>query len=408
MKPPVFFLNKIESLRLRANALTELRRDISLPPERDLKPEQWEALESQLNSTANQLTTKLKSYADQFMSDQNRPDVRVRLVQALGELEMDITQSFTFYDTYMDVLTQRLSQPIGSLLKGCDAIALDGTRRGFLADITIPPVVYCDRGFGASTCREGVPLLANTPNPMQFIAVPYSRLVEKYNLISVYHEVGHQTLMKLNMVPLLRRLFDEQLGKAGAPAFVRALFANWVRELGPDFWAFCLTGMAQTCSLRDVLFLSHEQATYLTTRLTHPPGYLRFLVSVAWCRHIWGRGDWDEWEQNWKQNYPLTRLPARMQEAYQTLERFLPVVARIFCETRFTKFDHKPISGLFSLEDLSPTVLKRLANEAAIRTTSFRQQPIGVQLAVFRLMRESRQTSLRTLDTAMTEWLTNL
>ena len=157
-------------------------------------------------------------------------------------MELEITQAFVFYDTYMDLLTQRLSQPVGEMLRGCDAIAHDGLKRGFLAEITLPPIVFCERGYGASTLRENINIIPNVPNPVQFIAIPYSRLVEKYNLISIYHEVGHQAIAKLHLAPLFEKVFAEQLTKTGASNLVRSLFINWSKELGPDFWAFCLTG----------------------------------------------------------------------------------------------------------------------------------------------------------------------
>jgi len=408
MQSPVFFLNKIESLRMRTRAITRLRQQVGLPSTLDLKPEQWEALESQLTSLSNKLMQKLKSYSDNLLSDIKSDTINRQLVDVLGNLELELTRGYIFYDTYMDMLTQRLSIPIGSLLKGCDAIAMDGTQRGFLQEITVPPIVYCDRGFGASTCREGVHVLQNTPNPMQFIAVPYSRLVEKYNLISIYHEVGHQTLIKLNLFKLIQQVFIEQLTRAGASALIKTLFSNWVKELAPDFWAFCLTGMAQTCSLRDILFLNQEQATYISVSQPHPPGYIRFLVSVHWCRHLWGKGDWDEWERDWKEKYPLANLDEQTQEVMRTVEGFLPLAARIFCDTRYKKFDNKPISSLFTMEKLLPAQLKNMANETVINTEVFKKQPVGVQLAVFRLMRENRKFKQEYIDQAMTAWLTAL
>jgi len=401
-------LNKIESLRVRAKALTNLREEVGLPAERDLKKEQWEALESQLMSVSNGLLQRLRTYTDRFLADRENPKVKRQLVEFLGRLELEITQSFDFYDTYMDLLTQRLSKPVGEMLRGCDAIAFDGFRRGFLADITTPPIVYCERGFGASTLRENINILPNVPNPMQFIAIPYSRLLEKYNLISIYHEVGHQALVKLNFVKLFEKVFDEQLAKAGATDLLRTLFINWSKELSPDFWAFCLTGMGQTSSLRDILFLPQKHITAINTAQQHPPAYIRFLVSVHWCRHLWGKGDWDDWEAEWKKLYPVQNLDKITRDVILKVERFLPLVAKIYCDTRYKKLDRKPLSSLFSLENLAPAALKASANEKAVETAEFKKKPIGFQLAVFRLMREDRQFKQSYLDKKMREWLTTI
>ena len=188
------FLLKIESLRMRAKLLTGLRKMLSLRPHQDIRPEQWEVLETQLATVSNKIRQHLRIYADRYLSESGDSKMRETLINRLGEVEIELTNAYGFFDTYMDILTQRLSDDIGPLLKGCDAIAADAMHRGFLEDITIPPIVYCERGFGASTLREGVNIQREVPNPIPFIAIPYARLNEKYNLISINHEVGHQAL----------------------------------------------------------------------------------------------------------------------------------------------------------------------------------------------------------------------
>lgn len=408
MSAPSFFLLKIESLRTRARLLPKLRQTLALPPERDIRQEQWEVLENQLASVANRILHQLRMYTDQHLSDRNEPKTRLALIERLGEIELELSQAYNFYDTFMDLLTQRLSEPIGSLLRGCDTIAEDGLRRGFLADITVPPLVFCDRGFGASTLREGVNLQRNVPNPIPFIAIPYARIAEKYNLISIYHEVGHQTLTKLNLVPLLQQVFEESAGKAGANDLLRSLFANWSKELGPDFWAFCLTGMAQTCSIRDVLVLPGPMMFQISAYQQHPPAYLRFLASVEWCRQLWGKGDWDTWEAEWTDLYPLKNLDANTREAVEAARRLLPAMARAMLNTRYRKLDNKPLSSLFTLDDLEPGRLKSLASAEAVTSAGFRQKPLGVQLAAFRLLREKRSMKQPEIDQIMSQWLKNL
>jgi hypothetical protein len=405
MRSQHFFLNKIESLQLRAKALQNLRGELALPAERDLRKEQWDALENQLSGVSNGLQKKLRAYTDRFLSESGSKQARQQFVELLGGLEMEVSQSYTFYDTYMDLLTQRLSQPIGQLLKGCDAIANDGLQRGFLADITLPPLVFCDRGFGAFTCREGVSLLPGVPNPIQFIAVPYARLIEKYNLISIYHEVGHQTLVKLNLVTLMQQVTANEMLKAGAGSTLSHFFANWMKELGPDFWAFCLTGMAQTCSLRDILFMPPAQAMGMHPSQQHPPPYLRLLISVAWCRHLWGKGSWDDWEQAWKEKYPLSQADSISRQLITQAEKFFPLLSRIFFDTKYQKLQNKPLTSLFSLADVAPDRLTALATLEATGQEAFAKKPLGVQLAAFRLIKENRQIKTAELDAAMQQWL---
>jgi hypothetical protein len=401
-------LLKIESLRGRANALTGLRKMLAFKPHQDILPEQWEVLETQLAVVANKILQNLRIYADKYFSERDEPTVRQTLINRLGEIELELTNAYSFFDTYMDILTQRLSNDIGPMLKGCDAIAADALKRGFLADITVPPLVYCERGYGASTLRQGVHIQRGVPNPIPFIAIPYARMNEKYNLMSINHEVGHQALAKLNMVNLVQRAVKQCLSKAGASPLIQGLFANWSRELVPDFWGFCLSGMAQTASVRDVLILPTPMMFSVSLGQPHPPSYLRFLMSVAWCRQLWGKGDWDDWETEWLLLYPLDTLDEPTRAIIEEAQKWIPTVSKILIKTKFKKLGNQPLTSLFDLTIIAPNVLKKYANSAGILSEEFKQLPIGVQLGVFRLLREKRQMKLADINALMDGWLKGL
>lgn len=401
-------LLKIDSLHTRAGLLVNLRKMIALQPSQDISEAQWQILEAQLATVATKIRQQLRIYTDKYFSERNDPVIRQTLINRLGELEIELTNAYNFYDTFMDILTQRLSNDIGLMLKGCDAIAEHALQRGSLADITITPLVYCDRGFGASTLREGVSLTRNTPNPIPFIAIPYSRISEKYNLISIFHEVGHQALVKLNMVSLWQQVFREGLIKAGASPVIANLYANWSKEIVPDFWAFCLSGMAQTCSIRDILVLPSSMMFNVSTIQPHPPSYLRFLISIDWCRQLWGKGDWDAWEDEWVQLYPLEGLDETTQQIIKEARQYIPIVGNTLLRTRFKKLDNKPLTTLFDLNNLSPSLLKKMATIEGVNAPEFNKQPIGIQLAVFRLMREKRTIKQADIDKWMDKWLKQL
>lgn len=410
LKSPVSstYLSKIESLHTRTRLLTGLRRMVGLQAHQDISAAQWAVLETQLAAVANKINGQLRIYTDHYLSEQHNLKTRQALMNRLGELEMELTSAYSFYDTYMDILTQRLSDDVGQLLRGCDKIAANALQRSFLAETTVAPLVYCDRGFGASTLREGVNVSKNIPNPIPFIAIPYSRINEKYNLISINHEVGHQALIKLNMVTLWQKVFKEALKKADASPLIQDLYANWSREIVPDFWAFCLSGMAQTCSIRDVLMLPTPMMFHISTLQPHPPSYLRFLVSVECCRQLWGKGDWDDWALEWLSLYTLDEVDESTGQLITEAQKYLPVVAKALLGTKFKKLNNKPLSSLFDLTVLNPQTLKKLADTEGGNSDTFKTLPIGGQLAVFRLMREKRQIRQADIDKRMTVWLKNL
>lgn len=401
-------IQKIESLRFRAKLLTGLRKMVDLKPHQDISTEQWEALETQLATVSNKIQQQIRIYADRYMSERIDPKMRQTLVNRLGELEMELTEAYSFFDTFMDILTQRLSDNIGPLLRGCDAIAADALKRSFLADITVAPLVYCERGFGASTLRQGVNIQKGMPNPIPFIAIPYARLSEKYNLMSINHEVGHQTLVKLNMVGLWQTVFRKGLAKAGASPLMQNLYANWSRELVPDFWGFCLSGMAQTASIRDVLILPKAMMFSISTSQPHPPSYLRFLVSVEWCRQLWGQGDWDIWAKEWQSFYALEDLDEPTRAIIEEAQKWLPTVSRLLMTTKFKKLGNKPLTSLFDMSKLEPKTMKKYAHTEGVRSAEFEQLPIGVQLGIFRLMREKREIKQADMDRLMSAWLVGL
>jgi hypothetical protein len=402
------FLLKIESLRLRAQLLAKLRPMVGLKPHQDIKPAQWQVLESQLTAVSNRLLNSLRARTDKYLPEAHRPEVARVLIDGLGSLEVDLSNAYTFYDTFMDILTQRLSDDVGPLLLGCDAIAADAMNREFIGQTTVPPLVYCDRGFGAATVREGVFLQKNVPNPVPIISIPYARISEKYNLISIQHEVGHQALVKLNLVEQLRSLLREALRRAGAPELIQELFARWSSEIGPDFWAFCLSGMAQTSSIRDVLILPQSLMFNISGLHPHPPAYLRFLLSVEWCRQVWGTGDWDGWATEWQALYSPDQLDEPTRATILAAQRYLPVVAQALLKTRFRKLRGLPLASLFDIESLRPDKLHRLVQGLQQGLGVKSRQPPGVQLAVFRLARENRVLPTTQIDALMHEWLRNL
>lgn len=400
------FLLKIESIRIRAKLLGKLRQMVALKPQQDIRPEQWEVLESQLATVSTRILNSLRARTDKYLSEVYKPEIAKTFIDGLGSLEIDLANAYTFYDTFMDILTQRLSDDIGPMLLGCDAIAADAMNRKFIGQVTVPPLVYCDRGFGAATIREGVSIQKNVPNPVPLISIPYARINEKYNLVSIQHEVGHQALVKLNMVELLRQLFRESLQRAGAPQLIQHLFAQWSSEICPDFWAFCLSGMGQTSSIRDVLIL--PQSLMFSISGVHPPSYLRFLISTEWCRQVWGAGEWDEWEKEWKTLYSPDQVDEATRLTIEQAEKYIPVVAKALLKTKFRKLDNQPISSLFNLNALQPAKLIKLANALRNGLPAIDGQPVGVQLAVFRMARDNQNIKTPVIDALMHEWLKNL
>jgi hypothetical protein len=402
------FQRRFASLRLRIESLSLLRKTVSLPAEHDIRERQWLVIESELKAVEIRLSRRLKRVTKEYLPQLNRPEAAGILNSLFGEIELEMARTYTVFDTYVDVLTQRNTPELGGLLAGCDVLALDAIRKNHPAlQIVEPPLVYCDRGFGASTLREGVKLPGRGYNPTPLIQIPYSRLKEKCNLTSIFHEAGHEAMVRLKLREALPKALSVALKKANAPTTLQDLFALWCSEIGPDFWTFGSCGMAEAATIREILALPPNHVFRIIWGDPHPPPYLRALIGFDWCRQMWGKGWWDAWEQEWLELYPLKQAPIEVRELLEKARKYVPIVGRVLLQTKFRTLNGKTLPDLFNLPALAPAELKRIWQNAAQGKLNLKGLSPATQLAVFRFFKETG-TPEEKLDKTMTEWLVRL
>jgi hypothetical protein len=400
---------RIEAQRIRIEALSSLRKVVSLPAQYDISKRQWRILETELTTVEAQLLRRLKRGARIYLSRPGNTAAARAMHSLLGDLELEMTKSFTFFDTFMDILTQRHTPELGRLLAGCDALALDSIRKPHPAlSIVEQPIVGCDRGFGAKTFREYVRFPGGSLNPMPLVQIPYSRLKEKYNLTSILHEVGHEAMVRCGLKSAIANVFRSALGRAGAPAAIRDLYALWSSEIGPDFWSFCGSGLAHAGAIKEILALPATHAFRVSWNDPHPPPFLRALLAFDWCRQVWGGGIWDRWEREWRDLYPIDSAPPATRKLIAELGLYVPAVSAILLRTRFRSLKRKRIADLFNLEVLTPSEVYRRAGGPDAGSVDLRGMPHSAHLAVFRVIKERSNLTEEALDTLMTKWLIKL
>ena len=399
---------KIDAQRLRIEALSSLRELVSLPPQFDISKRQWRIIEAELKAVESRLLRRLKRGAAVYLAQPSDLTAARAMNSLLGEIELEMTKSFTFFDTFMDILTQRHTPELGRLLAGCDALALDSIRKPHAAlSVVEPPIVGCDRGFGAKTFREFVRFPGGSHNPMPLVQIPYSRLKEKYNLTSVLHEIGHEAMVRCGLRRTLPQALKKGLRRVGAPAAIGDLYALWSSEIGPDLWAFCGSGLAQAGGIKEILALPPAQVFRISWNDPHPPPYLRALMCFDWCRQVWGGGIWDRWEREWREMYPLESAPPSMRPLIQRVEQFVPAVSSILLQTSFRSLNGKRIADFFDMSMLAPSELKRRMGSPR-GNIDLRGIPSSSHLAVFRLVKERGDLNEENLDAVMTQWLIKL
>jgi len=398
------------SVANKVRLLSSLRESVGLRAEYDISENQWSAIVSPLNAIEAKLRNTLKREGGKLLGNIHDANSRKELTRLLGRIELTLSKYFTYFDTFVDLLSQRHLPEMGLLLGGCDVLAWDSLKKDHPAlSIVEEPLVSFNRGFGASILREGVRLPDGTPNPLATIQIPYTKLRDKYNLTSVVHETGHLAIVQLDLVQALPDAIREALSAAGASKRLRELYGLWCKEIGPDFWGFCNCGAAQASSVMEILNLPASRVFRVSSGDPHPPPYLRVLLACEWCRQQWGRGDWDDWEKEWIHTYPLEEAPDKYRAILISGLKFRPVVSRTLFHTRFRLLGNRTIPSLFNIESVSPSRLNRIIEAAEKNGILDLSQlsPCG-QLALFRMLRNKSKISEESLDRLMTTWLIRL
>lgn len=398
------------SVTNKVKLLPTLRKSVALHADYDISESQWSAIEAPLLAITAKLHFRLKKEGSKYLKHIHQTESQRELTRMLGGTELELSKSFEYFDTFIDLLSQRHLPEMGLLLGGCDVLAWDALKKDHPALAIIEkPLVSFNRGFGASILREGVPLPDGTPNPLATIQIPYTKIKDKYNLTSVIHEAGHSAIVQLGLTNVLPKAISEALADAGAPGLIRKLFALWCMEIGPDFWGFCNCGAAQASSVMEILTLPQERVFKVSSADPHPPPFLRVLLAFEWCRQRWGSGDWDEWEKQWLAIYLLKEASAKDRKILTAGKRYLPAVSRALLRTQFSALDKRTIPSFFDFDSISPMRLGRLVGEACSSGILDLSElsPCG-QLALFRTLRVKSNLSEQSLDRLMTTWLVSL
>jgi hypothetical protein len=406
--------DRVQSIRRRATALGEVRALVGLSSARDLRPEQWDAIGPRLAAAGSAIRDRANALAHAWLHDGAPARTLAALHRALGELEIDLARAYQTLDTFVDIATQRHSPVLGPYLAGCDVLAEDALARPMHSLATlVPPITYCDRGAGASVLREGAPMNDGGTSPLALIEIPYSRFSDKLTLVSLLHEVGHQGIARLGLTEPLAELLARAAAVAAAAerdgrSDLEDAFARWSGEIGPDFWAFGCSGLAQPAALRDVVSFPQLESLRVADGAVHPPPYLRVLLAFAFARATWGAGPWDAWERSWLLLHPLGDLPLRQRAFLLRARRALPKVARALLTAGLRPIGNRPLASLFDFRATDPRRLHDIARGATRGRLELGGLRPCAHLGVFRLIHEQRWLRPDRLERVMTRWLCTL
>lgn len=400
---------RLLSLERRIRILSSLRGLVDLDQDTDITERQWSAILSHLAATESRLLSKLRGAVRAYLPYISEPNVARRVNEIIGDITLELTRAFVFFDTFMDILTQRHPKKLGMMLAGCDVIAKDAITKVGHPGLSLvePPLVSIDRGFGARILRQGSRILPDEfPSPMSLIQIPYDKLTTKYDLTSILHEAGHEVMVRLDLVSVMSRVFRSWLAREHAPSLVGDLFGSTAVEIFCDFWGFCHIGSGAASSLRDILSLPQYYVYRIS--LTHPPPVLRVLLSFQFCRHLWGKGDWDDWEKEWLMLYPLDKAPLGSRRLLYAGKRYIATIAKALFYTKFRTLQWKTIPSFFDFSKIAPWTIDRVLSSSNSGFLDLKGLSPTVQLAVFCTMKDRRKLSEDAIDRLMTRWLIRL
>ena len=142
MSPQQKFEYKIAQIKKQSKLLISLRKIINTPKDQDITEYQWKILQDQLNRVNDTFQQNLETGIKRFMPSINDVTIQRKFNAYLGDMMFDLAEAYRFYDTFQDILTQRLSPMLGKMLTGYDTIASYALKRDH-PRITKNSSTYC-------------------------------------------------------------------------------------------------------------------------------------------------------------------------------------------------------------------------------------------------------------------------
>lgn len=207
------------------------------------------------------------------------------------------------FDIFADALGQRAEHKTGVFLAGIDRLAEDALALPpFLAP---PPVVcYLDRGIGAAIRRARTRLPTGARSPVAVVRIPRERMIGAGIASSLAHEVGHQAVALLGLLPGLKLAVRAAAARGRATPRVWPLWDRWISEIAADVWAVARIGIGAAVGLLGVVSLPAPFVFRVSLDDPHPPPWIRVRLACAIGQALYPHPQWDDLARSWAELYP--------------------------------------------------------------------------------------------------------
>lgn len=262
------------------------------------------------------------------------------------------------FDVFAAVLGQRSEHDTGVWVAGLDDVAADAL--AVPGDYFVPPPIICylDRNHGAAIRRAYTRLPGGGANPVAVISIPRERMIGSGVASSLVHEVGHQGIALLKLLPSLRAELHARQHAEPSHAVAWRWFEKWISEITADFWSVSRLGIGATLGLMAVLSLPSPFVFRLTSDDPHPMPWLRVKLSCAFGAALYPHSQWSALAKIWDAMYPLAGVGSEAREVIARCEELLPALAALLLGHRPPSLRGKALGEVLASEHLHAECLR--------------------------------------------------
>jgi hypothetical protein len=368
------------------------------------------AVRSSLRATARGVVQQADRVAADLAAAQGPADLAAARTGML-RLRRRYLQAETVLDFWLDAVTTRMAPRVSAILRGLDALAVDGLDRSLRPlGIEVPPVLtYLDKGLGASILRSGARLWDASLSPAAAIKITRHNLLRPTSLM---HEIGHQAAHLTGWNAELADALDASLRPHSAEA--ADVWRGWASEVAADVYAFVLLGYAPLPALATVVDGTTRSVFRMVPGDPHPFGWLRVQFGAALCRAEFGAGPWDALARVWAARHPPEAAPADAVSVARASLPHLAELARVCVRRPMNAFGGRALAQLVDPRGVAPAELARLAQRAqgSLYTSSHLQRLESMRILAWSVVQEYESASVpavaRAGPTKLEAWLRRL
>jgi hypothetical protein len=284
-----------------------------------------------------------------WLSGPGRLDTAAQAQRRFALLRLRFQAVLNEFDMFSEAITQRSEHDNGPWLSGLDVVAADALALpgGYYE---LPPVIcYLDRGPGAAIRRVRTRLPGGYTNPVAIIRVPRERMIGNGIAGSLIHEVGHQAVALLDLLPSLRQVLHG-LQRGGADRDLWVIWERWISEIVADFWSVARVGITATLGLIGVVSLPRPFVFRIDLDDPHPVPWLRVKLSAAMGHALYPHPQWRRLAALWEELYPPNGIDGAQLALFRRIEAQMPAFVALLV-------NHRPIRlGGRSLPDVLRTI----------------------------------------------------